>query len=126
MTWQWHRVEEEEEERGGEPAGSPGVAAVGLEGVRLGAKLHELHGGNSNAKRFSLLTTSLLGRQLLCGFSSACRLLTFHATLPLRARVPSRRSTQGAVPADGQAGRSPKKHAREQQSSERGWLGLVW
>jgi len=35
-----------------EGQGSPGVAAVGLEGVRLGAELHELHGGSGSATLF--------------------------------------------------------------------------
>jgi hypothetical protein len=49
--------EEEEDDGGG---GSPGVAAVGLEGVRLGPKLHELHGGwAGNATPLSLLLLRL-------------------------------------------------------------------
>lgn len=58
------RREEEEDDRGWE--GSPGVAAVGLEGVRLGPKLHELHGGRRAGRKCdpSYSYLSLLGAEL--------------------------------------------------------------
>jgi len=111
---QWRRVVAEGQ-------GSPGVAAVGLEGVRLGAELHELHGGSGNANLFlASFRSPWVGTTASLRLQLSVTIAYIHASSPLCSGSSGDQPRPG--PGGQPAGRSPKKHAREQSREERGGL----